>query len=124
MQLSAPPYILKPGTTYWMGNEVNYRQIGHCLLALVFGVLGAVWSRLVFVFQDRRTRTSACRGTSNLLTRSVSEFRSCPEGARHISPGNAPGCGTTGLARRYSRSFVKNLIHPIEGGWRTTGKMP
>jgi hypothetical protein len=51
------PYILKPGTTYWMGNEVNYRQVGHCLIALAFGALGAFWSRLVFVFQARRLRT-------------------------------------------------------------------
>ena len=59
MPSSAQQYILKPGTTYWMGNEVHYRQIGHCLLALAFGVFGAVWSRLVFAFQARRAAQSA-----------------------------------------------------------------
>jgi hypothetical protein len=61
--LNIPPssqqYILKPGTTYWMGNEVHYRQIGHCLIALAFGALGAVWSRIVFAFQARRDAHSA-----------------------------------------------------------------
>jgi hypothetical protein len=59
MPSSFQQYILKPGTTYWMGNEMHYRQIGHCLLALVFGALGAVWSRLVFAFQARRVANSA-----------------------------------------------------------------
>jgi hypothetical protein len=53
------PSILKPGTTYWMGNEMHYRQIGHCLTALAFGALGAVWSRLAFAFQARRDANSA-----------------------------------------------------------------
>jgi hypothetical protein len=47
-------YIVKPGTTYWMGNEVNYRQVGHCLTALAFGALGALWTRLAFALQARR----------------------------------------------------------------------
>ena len=59
MPPSVQQYIVKPGTTYWMGSEVHYRQIGHCLLALLFGALGAVWSRLVFAFQARRVAQSA-----------------------------------------------------------------
>jgi hypothetical protein len=67
----APPYILKPGTTYWTGNELNYRQIGHCLIALVFGALGAVWSRIAFAFHARRDPRS-CE-TRTPPSRSVSE---------------------------------------------------
>jgi hypothetical protein len=48
------PQILKPGTTYWMGNELNYRQVGHCLLALAFGALGTLWFRIVYAFHARR----------------------------------------------------------------------
>lgn len=36
--------IIKPGTVPWTGDITNYRQVGHCLAALLFGVLGGAWS--------------------------------------------------------------------------------
>jgi hypothetical protein len=58
------PYIVKPGTTFWTGSEVHYRQVSHCLLALVFGVLGAAWFRLVYSFQARRRPADVAVGDS------------------------------------------------------------
>ncbi len=45
--LSGSPTIIKPGTTYWMGDERHYRQVAHCLLALALGAFGAFWFRFV-----------------------------------------------------------------------------
>ena len=53
------PQILKPGTTYWMGDERHYRQVAHCLLALAFGAFGAFWSRHVYSFQLRRSSSES-----------------------------------------------------------------
>jgi hypothetical protein len=38
------PMILKPGTVYWLGDVTNYRQVGHCLAALFFSIVGGAWS--------------------------------------------------------------------------------
>jgi hypothetical protein len=53
------PLIIKPGTTYWMGDERHYRQVAHCLLALAFGAFGAFWSRQVYSFQLRRSSSAS-----------------------------------------------------------------
>jgi hypothetical protein len=38
------PMIIKPGTVPWAGDITNYQQVGHCLAALLFGLLGGAWS--------------------------------------------------------------------------------
>jgi hypothetical protein len=48
------PTIIKPGTVFWQGNRVNYLQIGHCLGAVLFGCLGALWSRVAYARRHRR----------------------------------------------------------------------
>ncbi len=50
----AGPLIIKPGTTYWMGDERHYRQVAHCLLALALGAFGAFWFRFVYSLQFSR----------------------------------------------------------------------
>ena len=66
----ASPSILKPGTTYWMGNEAHYRQVGHCLLALVFGALGALWFRIVYSFHARRRLAAGQPSTESIRLQS------------------------------------------------------
>jgi hypothetical protein len=39
-----PAMIIKPGSVYWQGDIESYRQVGHCLTALLFGVVGGAWS--------------------------------------------------------------------------------
>jgi hypothetical protein len=41
---SASEMILKPGIVYWRGDIESYRQVGHCLAALLFGLVGGAWS--------------------------------------------------------------------------------
>jgi hypothetical protein len=39
-----PAMIIKPGSVYWQGDIESYRQVGHCLTALFFGIVGGAWS--------------------------------------------------------------------------------
>jgi hypothetical protein len=53
-----PRFILKPGTTPWLGSDVHYRQVGHCLATILFGTIGAAWSRLAYRVRTRAERPS------------------------------------------------------------------
>jgi hypothetical protein len=57
MQMT-PPFIIKPGTTPWQGNSVYYQQVGHCLAAILFGTVGAAWSRLAYRARTRAEQPS------------------------------------------------------------------
>jgi hypothetical protein len=57
------PYIVKPGSPIWAGNPVHFRQVGHCLLALLFAVVGALWSRVAYA----RANRPAGRGSEHVV---------------------------------------------------------
>lgn len=44
---SGPRMRLKAGSVAWGGSPEYFRQVGHALGALVFGVLGGLWARWV-----------------------------------------------------------------------------
>src|SRR5579883_3392587 len=40
-----PQFIPKPGSVEWQGDSTSYLQVGQCLATLLFGCIGAAWSR-------------------------------------------------------------------------------
>jgi hypothetical protein len=52
-----PAMILKPGSVYWQGDIESYRQVGHCLASLLFGVVGGAWSAFARARSNRASDT-------------------------------------------------------------------
>jgi hypothetical protein len=63
--LYVSPMILAPGAVVWRGNVESYRQVGHCLCAVLLGGVGALWARIAYARgQGREQRRAAGEGAS------------------------------------------------------------